>query len=64
MNSLRLTAGFDWTTYEENTGLDRAGLNSFVAQGQAKGLLNLTSAGLQPTTRGLQFLNDLLLMVD
>ena len=64
MNSLRLTDGFDWTTYEESTGLDRAGLNNFVTQGQAKGLLNLTPEGLQPSTRGLQFLNDLLLMVD
>ena len=64
MNSLRLTRGFEWTTFEKNTGLSRIDLDRFVAKGRGKGLLTLTPTGLQPTTQGLQFLNDLLLLVD
>ncbi len=64
MNSLRLTRGFEWTTFEKNTGLSRIDLDRFVAKGRGKGLLKLTPTGLQPTTQGLQFLNDLLLLVD
>lgn len=64
MNSLRLTRGFEWTTFEKNTGLSRIDLDRFIAKGRDKGLLTLTPTGLQPTTKGLQFLNDLLLLVD
>jgi putative oxygen-independent coproporphyrinogen III oxidase len=64
MNSLRLNAGFSWATFEANTGLARASLDDFVQQGTTKGLLAQTPTGLQATPLGIQFLNDLLLLVD
>ncbi|MDP4598334.1 MAG: radical SAM family heme chaperone HemW [Pseudomonadales bacterium] len=64
MNSLRLNAGFSWATFEANTGLAKASLDAFVQQGTNKGLLAETPTGLQATPLGIQFLNDLLLLVD
>jgi oxygen-independent coproporphyrinogen-3 oxidase len=64
MNGLRLNAGFSWQTYEVRTGLPRASLNELIAKGVPKGLLIANADGLRATDFGIQFLNDVLLLVD
>jgi coproporphyrinogen III oxidase-like Fe-S oxidoreductase len=64
MNGLRLNEGFSWQTYEQRTGLPRASLDRFIAKGEPKGLLISSTEGLRATDMGIQFLNDVLLLVD
>jgi putative oxygen-independent coproporphyrinogen III oxidase len=64
MNGLRLNEGFSWHTYEQRTGLPRASLDRLIAKGEPKGLLISSTEGLRATDMGIQFLNDVLLLVD
>jgi len=64
MNGLRLNEGFSWLIYEQRTGLPRTSLDNFVIQAEAKGLVLSSSTGLRATDLGIQFLNDLLMLVD
>jgi oxygen-independent coproporphyrinogen-3 oxidase len=64
MNGLRLNEGFSWQTYEARTGLPRTSLDALIAKGAPKGLLLSSAEGLRATDLGIQFLNDMLLLVD
>ena len=64
MNGLRLNAGFSWQTYEARTGLPRTSLDELVAKAAPRGLLVSNPEGLRATDLGIQFLNDVLLLVD
>ena len=64
MNGLRLNEGFSWRTYEARTGLSRTTLNDLINKGEPMGLLISSTEGLRATDLGIQFLNDVLLLVD
>ncbi len=60
MNALRLVEGVPAACFSERTGLPLAALEPAWSQARAKGLMEATAGRLQPTDRGLRFLNDLL----
>lgn len=62
MNSLRLIEGVSLSTFRETTGLPVDLLDSFLLQGQNKGLLETQPGRIKPTALGIQYLNDLLLL--
>ncbi|MEX2488331.1 MAG: radical SAM family heme chaperone HemW [Pseudomonadales bacterium] len=68
MNALRLREGFSMAQFEAFTGLPGTTLNSFIDKACAKELVIIDESAsetrIQPTIRGMRFLNDLLLMVD
>jgi oxygen-independent coproporphyrinogen-3 oxidase len=61
LNALRLPEGFELALFAERTGLPLSALDEALAQGQARGLLEVSSDGrrLEPTRRGFDFLSDL-----
>ena len=59
LNALRLRNGFTLTQFVERTGLPLAVLQKALDQAQAKGLIECDFAGVKPTLRGFDFLNDL-----
>jgi oxygen-independent coproporphyrinogen-3 oxidase len=59
LNALRLTDGFSAAGYRARTGLALEFLDGKLVRAQARGLLEPTSAGWQPTELGRRFLNDL-----
>ena len=61
LNALRLTGGFEAATFPARTGLEWAVVAGPLHAAAARGLLELTACGYQPTARGLRFLNELLL---
>ena len=61
MNALRLTGGFSEALYEARTGLRFAGVAPTLVTLQQRGLLQEVGDHWCPTSRGLRFLNDLLL---
>ena len=68
MNGLRLMDGFSVDNFRDRTGLNPDLLKPFLERGLSAGLLNVASletmkGQISPTTRGLQFLNELLLLV-
>lgn len=64
MNALRLPGGFDLATFTLGTGLPASVLDSFLANGVKKALLDTNGSHVKPTALGLQYLNDLLLLID
>lgn len=67
MNALRLSNGFALGLFTERTGLETKILDSFTKKGEEAGLIHYrehsTEPYLRPTPRGLQFLNELLMMI-
>jgi len=61
LNALRLTDGFDAALFPSRTGLEWEVIAAPMQSALARGLLERTPAGYRPSTRGLRFLNDLLL---
>jgi len=61
LNALRLTAGFERTTFTTRTGLPWEAIAAVVGAALEAGLLVSTAEGCRPSARGLRFLNDLLL---
>jgi putative oxygen-independent coproporphyrinogen III oxidase len=61
LNALRLVDGFDVAIFPERTGLDWGEIAPPVERLVARGLLVRDGPRLKPTSRGLQFLNDVLL---
>jgi oxygen-independent coproporphyrinogen-3 oxidase len=60
LNALRLTDGFDVTSFEARTGQPWEAIASVVAQARARGLLEPQPGGRWvPTVLGRSFLNDL-----
>jgi oxygen-independent coproporphyrinogen-3 oxidase len=62
MNGLRLVAGFEVTAFTERTGLSTDTLHSFIKAATSKALLEVTTDTIKPSSLGLQYLNDLLLL--
>ena len=63
MNGLRLVEGFPITDFTERTGLPMGHLARFCTEAISKKLLEMTAERLRPTTRGMQYLNELLLLI-
>lgn len=64
MNALRLTQGFSLSLFSERTGLPASALLAFLTAAKAKNLVIQDGEKIVPTKRGLQYLNDLLLLID
>jgi len=60
MNALRLTEGFEVTTFLERTGLPIAAAEQPLARAEARGLLERDHLRVRPTALGRRYLNDLL----
>jgi len=60
MNALRLNEGVPVALFSERTGLPSAVLEPELSRARDRGLLVADPARLQPTERGLRFLNDVL----
>lgn len=63
MNTLRLTAGFSVSMFTERTGLPYSALSDFLQAGEQQALLSIEGETIRPTDRGLQYLNELLMLV-
>ena len=61
LNALRLTGGFDKTTFSSRTGLPWEAIAGAVRTACAAGLLLVTAEHCRPSAQGQRFLNDLLL---
>ena len=59
LNALRLAEGFDWSLFENRTGLPRTVLEPPVAYALGRGWLDDDGKRLRPTPAGYRFLNDL-----
>ncbi|MCB1647255.1 MAG: radical SAM family heme chaperone HemW [Pseudomonadales bacterium] len=64
MNSLRMTQGFTMEDFVARTGLQATDLDVFIKQGVGRQLLRQQDDRVKPTDQGLQFLNELLMLVD
>lgn len=60
MNALRLTEGFNFTLYEERTGLTIDELRPVFTALERKGLVDIKENSLAPSPMGRQFLNNIL----
>jgi putative oxygen-independent coproporphyrinogen III oxidase len=60
LNALRLNDGFEESEFEARTGLAFAIVASGLARAQQRGLLECSARGWRASTRGFNFLNDLL----
>ncbi|MFT5209358.1 MAG: putative oxygen-independent coproporphyrinogen III oxidase [Flavobacterium sp.] len=63
MNALRLKDGFSLDLFEQRTGLGSEVLKPFLERGLKAKLLEVENDQVMPGNRGLQFLNELLLLV-
>ena len=62
LNALRLNSGFATTLFVERTGLSLSTILNQLGIAQQKGFLSLKDGKIIPTTKGQDFLNDLLLL--
>ncbi len=62
MNALRLTAGFDLALFPERCGIALGKISHSLTEAESRDLIELRGGLLRPTTLGLQFLDDLLLL--
>lgn len=60
MNALRLVEGFSPIVFQAHTGIDLQPWDQALSKAERAGLLNYSAVSIQPTGRGLDFLNDLL----
>ncbi len=61
LGALRLTAGFRWRDFRRLAGADARVLFSRLEQAEREGLVVCTEAGVRPTERGHDLLDELLL---
>ena len=64
MNALRLTDGFAPEVFSERTGLPSSVLFPFMDIALKRNMITRDDYKIRPTKSGLQYLNDLLLLVD
>ncbi len=64
LNNLRLNSGFEKALLTERTGLPTSALTAFINRAVGKGLLETIENRVRPTDVGLQYLNELLMLVD
>lgn len=62
MNGLRLVEGFETKLFENRTGQAASQLEPFYLEAESKGLLARSENNVRPTSLGLQYLNDLLVL--
>jgi len=62
MNRLRLMESFNFSEFEDYTGLNRSALNPALQQAEQKGLISVTAETGQVTELGHRYLNELLTM--
>jgi oxygen-independent coproporphyrinogen-3 oxidase len=62
LNALRLNAGFDLQQFTAYTGLHTGILDAPLAQALDNGWIEQQNTYIQPTAKGLQYLNELLLL--
>ncbi len=62
LNALRLNSGFATTLFVERTGLPLGTILNQLEMARQKGFLSLKDGKILPTTKGQDFLNDLLLL--
>ncbi len=60
LNALRLSAGFEPALFQERTAQPLSLVESALLQAESKGLVVRRHDRIQPTEKGLRFLNDLL----
>ena len=60
LNALRLNEGFEQSEFELRTGLPFEMVGERLAQARQRGLMDTSGTRWRPSTRGLNFLNDLL----
>ena len=63
MNALRLTDGFDLNLFSERTGLPPENLDGFINRATQLDFIELNQGHLSPSARGMDFLNDMLLLL-
>ena len=61
LNALRLVEGFDTSLFAQRTGLGWGEVAARVEDLAERGLLEIAGSRCRPSSRGLQFLNDILL---
>ncbi len=64
LNAARLPQGFSEALFEARTGISPGAIASELAQGVARGLIERCDGVIRPTRRGMQFLNDFLLLFE
>ena len=62
LNTLRLVDGFPIPLFQERTGLAVTMLEPGLTEAEARGLIERDHLRIRPTERGLQFLNDLMVL--
>jgi putative oxygen-independent coproporphyrinogen III oxidase len=62
MNTLRLSSGFSRQVFRSRTNLPDTKLNEFVQQAIKQDMLEEIGDQIRPTERGLQYLNELLML--
>jgi oxygen-independent coproporphyrinogen-3 oxidase len=62
LNAARLLDGFPVTLFEARTGLEAAAMEPTLVDAEDRGLLVREAGTIRPTTRGMRFLNELLLL--
>lgn len=64
LNAARLLAGFSEGLFEARTGLALSVMAEPLLQAEARGLIHRSDGAIRPTPRGIQFLNDLLVLFE
>ncbi len=62
LNALRLTDGFASHLFLERCGMPLSHIDAALESAQSRGLINRDHETIRPTSRGLRYLNDLLLL--
>ncbi len=62
LNALRLTDGFASRLFLERCGMPLSHIDAALESAQSRGLINRDHETIRPTSRGLRYLNDLLLL--
>lgn len=62
LNALRLPGGVDVSCFEHYTGLQLSVIEPILNRAREQGLLEYSTLRIQPTARGIRYLNDVLLL--
>lgn len=64
LNAARLQSGFSETLFEARTGLPLSAIGAPLARAVERGLVARCDGMIRPTPRGIEFLNDLLILFE
>jgi oxygen-independent coproporphyrinogen-3 oxidase len=62
INALRLVSGFELALFSERSGLPLGKISHALAEAESRDLVEIRNGTLRPTTFGIEFLDDLLLL--